>query len=293
MLSKDEIRARIDLVQLIGQTVKLKKDGANFKGLCPLHDDHTPSLVVYPDSQRWRCYGCNKSGDCFEWNMQTAHIDFPTALAQLRELCGDRSTERSTTNTTAWNITDVDGKVLAQHVRLDYSDGTKSYTWPVGTKPVDLPLYGLKHLFDMGTAAVTSIIICEGEKAADALMKAGWAGVGTVTGASSCPNEEAFHPLIGFEARTYLWADSDDIGRSHMDKVARHLKTLEMVPYLITWTDAPSHGDAYDFLQQGGDVKTLLDAAVAWTACVKPRAVEVESKIIPRSAGTARGCVSL
>ena len=82
-----------------------------------------------------------------------------------------------------------------------------------GLSPADLPLYGLKHLFDMGTAAIDSIIITEGEKSADALIKIGYAAVGTVTGASSCPNQEVFAPLVGFEARKYVWPDNDDAGR--------------------------------------------------------------------------------
>jgi len=263
-VDKNEIRQRINLVDLIGQTVKLTKDGDHYKGLCPFHDDHTPSLVVYPDSQRWTCFGCQKSGDCFEWLMQTNHVDFPSALAQLREQCGD------TTNTTTWNIADADGNTIAPHVRYDHPDGSKSYSWPVGTKPADLPLYGLKHLFDMGSAAVNSIIITEGEKSADALIKIGYAALGTVTGASSCPNQEVFAPLIGWDARTYLWPDNDDVGLSHMDKVAGQLKALGLEPYGVTWTDAPAHGDAHDFVQIGGDIPALLAEAKPWESPTPP-----------------------
>jgi len=259
-MDKNEVRQRINIVDLIGQTVKLTKDGDHYKGLCPFHDDHSPSLVVYPETRRWNCFGCNMAGDCFQWLQETQRIDFPTALAQLREQCGDRAI----TNTTTWNIADADGKVIAPHVRYDHPDGSKSYSWPVGTKPADLPLYGLHHLFQMGTAAVNSIMITEGEKSADALIKVGYAALGTVTGASSCPNQEVFAPLIGWEARTYLWPDNDAPGRAHMDKVAGHLKALDIQPYVVNWAEAPAHGDAHDFVQIGGDVQALMDAAVPW-----------------------------
>jgi hypothetical protein len=264
-MDKNEVRQRINIVDLIGQTVKLTKDGDHYKGLCPFHDDHSPSLVVYPETRRWNCFGCNMAGDCFQWLQETQRIDFPTALAHLREQCGD------TTNTTTWNIADADGNTIAPHVRYDHPDGSKSYSWPVGTKPADLPLYGLKHLFDMGSAAVNSIIITEGEKSADALIKIGYAALGTVTGASSCPNQEAFAPLIGFDAKIILWQDNDEIGRSHMNKVAGHLKALGMEAYGVTWTDAPPHGDAHDFVRIGGDVQGLLAEAKPWDSPYRER----------------------
>ena len=266
-MDKEVLRQRIDIVDLIGKTVELKKDGPRFKGLCPFHPDRKSlSLIVYPDSQTWQCFGCGKHGDAFQWVIESEKVDFPVALTKLQEQYGD--TERST-STTTWNITDVDGKLIAQHMRYDHPDGSKTYSWNGhdgldNVKVRELPLYGIKHLFDMGTAAVTDIIVVEGEKAADALVNVGYAAVGTVTGASGCPNQEVFAPLIGFEARKYVWPDNDDAGRRHMDEIGGHLKALDLQPYLITWPDAPPKGDAFDYVQQGGDVQALLDTAVAW-----------------------------
>jgi hypothetical protein len=267
MMDKEVLRQRIDIIDLIGKTVDLKKDGPRFKGLCPFHPDRKSlSLVVYPDTRTWQCFGCGKHGDAFQWVMELEKVDFPAALASLQEQYGDTES-----NVTTWSITDADGNLVAQHVRYDLPDGGKTYSWRRDGKdtlddlhPADLPLYGLKHLFDMGTAAVESIIITEGEKAADALIKVGYAAVGTVTGASSCPHQEVFAPLIDFEARKCVWLDNDDAGRRHMDKVAHHLKAMDIQPYLIQWPDAPPKGDAFDYIQQGGNVQTLLDTAVPW-----------------------------
>jgi len=267
-MDKEVLRQRIDIVDLIGKTVELKKDGPRFKGLCPFHPDKKSlSLVVYPDSQTWQCFGCGKHGDAFQWVMELEKVDFLAALTKLQEQYG--GTESGTANITVWNITDVDGNLIARHFRYDHPDGTKTYSWNGqdglgGIKAGELPLYGVKHLFAMETAAVNSIVIVEGEKATDALIKAGYVAVGTVTGASSCPNEEVFAPLIGFEARKYVWPDNDPAGRSHMDKVCGHLKALDIQPHVVNWAEAPDKGDAFDYIQQGGNVQTLLETAVPW-----------------------------
>ncbi len=63
----DEIKQRVDLVDLIAQRVELKKAGRYFKGLCPFHREKTPSFVVYPDQGTYHCFGCGAGGDVFTW----------------------------------------------------------------------------------------------------------------------------------------------------------------------------------------------------------------------------------
>ncbi|MBA3377343.1 MAG: DNA primase, partial [Chloroflexia bacterium] len=61
-----EIRDRIDIIDLIqGYVPSLKKAGRSFKGLCPFHQEKSPSFVVFPDSQNFHCFGCGKGGDLF------------------------------------------------------------------------------------------------------------------------------------------------------------------------------------------------------------------------------------
>lgn len=85
----DEIKQRLDIVDIIGEHVSLKRSGRNYKALCPFHDEKTPSFVVFPDSQQWRCFGaCGEGGDIFSFVMRQQGWDFPEALRVLAERAG-------------------------------------------------------------------------------------------------------------------------------------------------------------------------------------------------------------
>ncbi|MGC4032154.1 MAG: DNA primase [Tepidisphaeraceae bacterium] len=75
----------VDLVQLIGQTVALKKAGKRYTGLCPFHNEKSPSFGVDPDKGYYHCFGCKKGGNAIDFVMERDHVDFKTALYQLAE----------------------------------------------------------------------------------------------------------------------------------------------------------------------------------------------------------------
>ena len=89
MDSKDEIKQKTDLVELISEYVKLKPAG-NFghKGLCPFHGEKTPSFHVSGDKQIWHCFGCSEGGDCFSFVQKMEGMTFPEALEHLGRKCG-------------------------------------------------------------------------------------------------------------------------------------------------------------------------------------------------------------
>ena len=84
----DDIRARIDLVDLVGQRVALKRAGKDWKGLCPFHDDKNPSFQVSPTMGRYRCWSCGEYGDVFTWVMKTQNVDFREAQRILAAQAG-------------------------------------------------------------------------------------------------------------------------------------------------------------------------------------------------------------
>ncbi len=80
-----QIKEKINIVDLIGQYVQLKKTGKNHKGRCPFHNEKTPSFIVSEDIQHYRCFGCGKSGDIFNFIMDFEGVEFNDALKILAE----------------------------------------------------------------------------------------------------------------------------------------------------------------------------------------------------------------
>ncbi|OGB74315.1 DNA primase [candidate division Kazan bacterium RBG_13_50_9] len=84
----DEIKNKVDIIDLIGSFVPLKKAGRNYKGLCPFHSEKTPSFMVSQEKQIWHCFGCGKGGDIFGFLIEKEGISFSEALVQLAERAG-------------------------------------------------------------------------------------------------------------------------------------------------------------------------------------------------------------
>ena len=84
----EEIRARNDIVDLIGSYVNLKRAGSNFNGLCPYHGEKTPSFTVFPATQSFYCFGCGAGGDAITFAMRSENLDYPSALEFLAKRAG-------------------------------------------------------------------------------------------------------------------------------------------------------------------------------------------------------------
>jgi len=81
----DEIKTRLDIVEVVSQYVELKKAGKNYKGLCPFHSEKTPSFIVSPEKQIAWCFGCQKGGDVFNFLQEVENVDFVEARNMLAE----------------------------------------------------------------------------------------------------------------------------------------------------------------------------------------------------------------
>lgn len=90
----DDIRAANDIVQVIGEYIPLKRSGANYKALCPFHQEKTPSFMVSPSKQIFKCFGCGKGGNVFTFLMEYEKISFSEAIKRLASRAGITLPER-------------------------------------------------------------------------------------------------------------------------------------------------------------------------------------------------------
>lgn len=84
----DEVRQRINILEVISEYVSLKRSGRSFKGLCPFHAEKTPSFTVSDEFQSWHCFGCGEHGDVFSFLMKIENLTFPEALERLATRVG-------------------------------------------------------------------------------------------------------------------------------------------------------------------------------------------------------------
>lgn len=94
----EEIRSRLDIVDIISQYLELKKTGRNYTGLCPFHAEKTPSFTVSPEKQIYHCFGCQSGGNLFTFIMQIEELTFPEAVRFLGEKAGIKIEDRNFTS---------------------------------------------------------------------------------------------------------------------------------------------------------------------------------------------------
>lgn len=175
---------------------------------------------------------------------------------------------------TVHRIKDAAGVLVAEHVRTVGQDGKKRMSWRrpghdpaeglAGLRVADLPLYGAQWLGRLEPGR--TVIVCEGETATEALWSWRVPAVGTVTGAASCPGEDALAALLPFDV--VLWPDHDETGESHMAKVAASLARNENHARRLAWAGATEKGDdAADFVRRNGSrtaLALMVDDAQPW-----------------------------
>jgi DNA primase len=91
-----EVKSKLSVVDVVGETVQLKKAGTTYKGLCPFHGEKTPSFTVTPARDSWKCFGCGEGGDIFSFVMKRDGTSFPEALKVLAAKAGVELDERTT-----------------------------------------------------------------------------------------------------------------------------------------------------------------------------------------------------
>ena len=98
MSFSDELKSQLDIVDVIGQYVRLKRAGTHYRGLCPFHSEKTPSFNVHVTGQYFKCFGCEAGGDVFKFVMQLEGLTFPETLKLLAERYGIPMPERQSSS---------------------------------------------------------------------------------------------------------------------------------------------------------------------------------------------------
>ena len=95
MASVDEIKSRLDILDVVSQYANLQRSGRSYKAICPFHTEKTASFFVFPERQSWRCFGaCATGGDIFSFLMRIENLDFTEALKRLAQQAGVNLAEK-------------------------------------------------------------------------------------------------------------------------------------------------------------------------------------------------------
>jgi len=160
----DEIKSRLDIVDLVSESVKLRRSGKNYTGFCPFHaNTRTPAFVVFPESGTWRCFGeCNEGGDIFRFVMKKEGWDFKEALKNLAERAGVKLTpltpQRAEENEKLALLRKIleDAVIFFRHqlTQTDPGHQTMAYLEKRGVKSETAESWGLGYAPDSWEAAL-------------------------------------------------------------------------------------------------------------------------------------------
>jgi len=245
----EDVKAQTDIVNLIGQTVKLKKRGDEYFGLCPFHNDTTASLTVNSEKQAWYCHSCLIGGDCFAWVQTLQKVSFPEALQSLSTAMSP--IERHIVAT--FDYVDTQGTLLYQVVRYEPKsfsqrkpDGKGGWIWNLdGVKRI------LYHLPDILKA--DKVHLTEGEKDCDALWGLGLVATTSPGGAGNWKAEYADYLK---DKKVTIIPDKDPAGFEYAKQATRSLqgKAKEVKVIILPGEKVK---DFTDWLDLGGWVEEL------------------------------------
>lgn len=150
----DDVKARIDIVDIVSQTVKLRRSGKSYTGFCPFHTNtRTPAFVVFPETGTWRCFSCNEGGDVFGYIMKREGWDFATALKYLADKAGvtlePATPQKQEENTHLERLRGLleEAVTFYHHHLLQTSDGEEAHKYLVrrGVLPGTIETFGLGY----------------------------------------------------------------------------------------------------------------------------------------------------
>lgn len=136
-----QIKAKVDIVTVIGERINLKKAGRNFTAVCPFHTEKTPSFVVSPELQMYKCFGCGESGDVYSFLEKYEGMDFYEALTYLAEKTGTKLVRRNAGQNDKQRLFDVNSLVvkLYHYLLITHPSGKKALEYLHVHRGLDMP----------------------------------------------------------------------------------------------------------------------------------------------------------
>lgn len=130
MTAVDDVKSRLDILEVVSHHVTLSRSGRNYKANCPFHQERTPSFYVFPDRQSWRCFGaCATGGDVFSFVMRAENVDFGEALQRLARQTGVAlpSRQQQAGEQAALSLNDATLRFFRRLLSSDQGAGTRAY----------------------------------------------------------------------------------------------------------------------------------------------------------------------
>ena len=124
------VKERLDILEVIGDRVRLHRAGRGYLGLCPFHDEKTPSFHVSQERQNYHCFGCGRGGDVFTFVMETEGLDFRQALELLAGRAGvelTRSEPRRRTSGNLYEVLELAGKFFSSLLAAPEGAAARAY----------------------------------------------------------------------------------------------------------------------------------------------------------------------
>ena len=151
----DDLLGRVDVVEVVGERVQLKKAGRNFSGLCPFHQEKTPSFTVSADKQFYHCFGCGAHGNALRFLMEYDKLPFPEAVEQLagrlgldvpREGADDpRAQQREKKRKEGVNLLEVAASFYRERLKMQEGQSAQRYLQGRGLSPEVIATYGIGY----------------------------------------------------------------------------------------------------------------------------------------------------
>ena len=139
----EQIRDSLDISELISERVKLRPASRGYSGLCPFHEEDTPSFHVYTDTQSYYCFGCHESGNIFTFLMKSENLSFPEALKVLSERAGISLREHKPNDRTSYDILELAARFYADE--LNSSHVARTYLERRKLEDTDMKRYTLGY----------------------------------------------------------------------------------------------------------------------------------------------------